>query len=263
MSCRDLRDRLAAYVDDELGVEAALEMEAHLGRCPACRAAVDRQRDFRRTLGTVYPRRRLPERARRQLLRRLRPPRRRPAVGILSLGVAATLAVLVGVWALGRTGLPAEVQAAIATHEAAERGAPALGLASSDLPAVNRWLRAEVPLAGEIGAGPAELRLAGAASLELGSDPAAWVLYRQGDEPVSLFVLPRRTWPHVGQAIHHRGIEFRALDVGEHRVVAWNHDPVSYLLVFARDRRPAEACAACHGGSGAAAVAGFAVPGTS
>jgi anti-sigma factor RsiW len=262
MTCRDLRDRLAAYVDDELGVEAALEIEAHLGRCPACRAAVDRQRDFRRTVGMVYPRQRLPERARRRLLRQLRPGQW-PAVGTLSLGVAASLAVLVGVWALGRAGLPAEVQAAIATHTAAERGNPPLGLASSDLPAVNRWLREQVPLAGEIGVGPAELRLAGAASVQLATDPAAWVLYRQGDEPVSLFVLPQRTWPAVGRAIRHRGIEFRALDVGGHRVIAWNHDPVSYLLVFARDRRPAEACAACHGGSGAPAVAGFAVPGTS
>jgi anti-sigma factor RsiW len=263
MSCRELRDRLAAYVDDELGVEASLEIEAHLVRCPACRAAADRQRDFRRTFATVYPRQRLPERARRQLLRKLGPTRPWPSLGTLALGVAASLAVLVGVWALGRAGLPAEVQAAIARHAAAERRDPALDIASSDLPAVNRWLREEVPLAGGIGLGPAALRLAGAASVRLGTDPAAWVLYRQDDEPVSLFVLPRRTWPAVGEAIHHRGIEFRALDVGGHRVIAWNHDPVSYLLVFARDRRPAEACAACHGGPGAPAIAGFAVPGAS
>lgn len=263
MTCRELRDRLAAYADDELGVEAALEIEAHLVRCPACRSALDRQRDFRRTFGIVYPRQRMPERARRRLLRKLRPPRHWHGLGALSVALAASLAVVVGGWALRPRGLPAEVQAAIATHGAAERGEPALDLASSDLPAVNRWLREQLPRAVEIGVGPAELRLAGAASVQLGPDHAAWVLYRQGDEPVSLFVLPRRTWPAVGRAIHHRGIEFRALEVGRHRVIAWNHDPVSYLLVSTRDRRPAEACAACHVGPEAPAIAGFAVPGES
>ncbi|MCW5889241.1 MAG: zf-HC2 domain-containing protein [bacterium] len=258
MTCREVRDRIAAWADDELGVEAALDVEAHLERCPTCQAAAERQRDFRTTVGALYPRPRMPETSRRALLRQLRPPRRAPRIAATAL--AASLAAVAAMWALRTPGLPAEVHAAVAMHEVAEHGLPPLGVTSSALPAVNRWLRDELPFAGEIAPGPASLRLAGAAAVRVGGARAAWVLYRDGAEPVSLFVLPPREWPAVGEAVHHRGIEFRTLEVGGHRVIAWNHDPVSYLLVSSIHRRPAEACAVCHVGPEAPAVAGFAMP---
>jgi hypothetical protein len=135
-----------------------------------------------------------------------------------------------------------------------------LDVSSSDLPAVNRWLRDELPFAGQVAPGPDAFRLRGAASVALGSSPAAWVLYEHGDGPVSLFVLPPRPLPAVGRSRTQKGIEFRTLEVGDHRVTAWNHDPVSYLLVSDRDRPPAEACAVCHAGPEAPALAGFAAP---
>ena len=51
------------------------------------------------------------------------------------------------------------------------------------------------------------------------------VQYLHDNAPVSLFVLPPRFWPAVGREIRHRGIEFRALEVGGRRVIAWNHAP--------------------------------------
>lgn len=256
MTCRDVRDRIAAWADDELGVESALDVELHLERCPGCQAAAERQRDFRATVGALYPRPRMPEASRRALLAQLRPRRR--GLRIVATALAASLAAVVALWALRAPGLPAEVHAAVAMHEVAEHGPPPLGITTSELAAMNRWLHDELPFAGAIAPGPASLRLAGAASVRVGDARAAWVLYRQGEDPVSLFVLPPREWPAVGEAVHHRGIEFRTLEVGGHRVIAWNHDPVSYLLVSAQDRRPAEACAVCHVGPEAPAVADFA-----
>lgn len=258
MTCRDARDRIAAWADDELGVEGALGVEQHLERCASCRAAAERQREFRTTVAALHPRPRMPDASRRALLRQLRPPRRWPR--IVATALAASFAAVAALWALRAPGVPAEVHAAVAMHEVAEHAAPSLGVRSSDLPAVNRWLRDELPFAGEIAPGPAALQLAGAASVRIGDERAAWVLYRDGAEPVSLFVLPPRAWPAVGESVDHRGIEFRTLEVGGHRVIAWNHDPVSYLLVSAIDRRPAEACAVCHVGPEAPAVAGFATP---
>jgi anti-sigma factor RsiW len=254
--CRPMRERLAAYADDELGVEAAIEIEAHLERCTACRDAVQRQRDLHAAVGALYPRPRLPDPVRRTVLRRLRPRRPWRQVTIMSAALAAS--VVLAVWTAQLPGVPGDVNAAVALHRTAERGTARLDLASADLPAVNRWLRDELPFAGEVAPGPDAFRLRGAASVALDAAPAAWVLYQHGDAPVSLFVLPPRPLPAVGRSRTHKGIDFRTVEVGDHRVTAWNHDPVSYLLVSARDRPPAEACAVCHAGPEAPALAGFA-----
>src|SRR4029453_8434877 len=56
MSCREMRDRVQAYADDELGLEGVLDVQAHLERCAACRETFQRQRTFRRTVAALYPR---------------------------------------------------------------------------------------------------------------------------------------------------------------------------------------------------------------
>jgi anti-sigma factor RsiW len=150
------------------------------------------------------------------------------------------------------------VGAALAAHAGAERGTPALDVASSSAAQVSRWLADELAGVPPIGAEvPPGFRLEGAATVTLPAERAGWVLYRRGAEPVSLFVLPPRTWPAFGRGIRQHGMEFRALDVGRHRVIAWSHPPVSYLLVSARDRSPSEACAVCHAGPDAPALEGF------
>lgn len=258
MICRDVRERAAAWIDDELGPDSALDLQLHLERCEPCRALVERQRRFGAALASLHPRPAMPEASRRALFRRLGSGRRRR--GLLALAVAAGLAAVVVPGVRRGPGLPAEVEAAVAVQAAAERDRPPLAVVSGELPAVNRWLRDELPFAGTIAPGIASLRLEGASAVDLGDARAAWVLYRRGNEPVSLFVLPPRRWPDVGRVVVHRGVEFRTMDVGGHRVVAWSHDPVSYLLVSSTDRPAAEACAVCHVGRDAPAIAGFRTP---
>ena len=53
--CHALRLWIAAYVDDELGVDAAIEVERHLDACAARRRAVGRQRHLMRGLRELYP----------------------------------------------------------------------------------------------------------------------------------------------------------------------------------------------------------------
>jgi anti-sigma factor RsiW len=262
MTCRDVRDRLHPYVDDELGVEAALDIEQHLERCPACRAAVERQRRFRQTVATLHPSAQAPEALRRAIRspHGAQPMRSRRLAAVAAL--AASVLAIAGTWAMRayRTDAPpAEIAAALRLHETAEHGAARPVFASSDLDAVNAWLAREVPFVPALPAAlPETFRLAGASTIWLGGEEAAWVQYLRDDAPVSLFVLPPRFWPAVGREIRHRGIEFRALEVDGRRVIAWNHAPVSYLLVSAADRPGEEACGVCHASRAAPAVAGFA-----
>ena len=55
--CDDIRGRIPLYVDHELSGAAALELEAHLSDCPACRLAYDNLRavvDAVRVAGPLY-----------------------------------------------------------------------------------------------------------------------------------------------------------------------------------------------------------------
>jgi anti-sigma factor RsiW len=248
-----MRDRVQAYADDELGLEGVLDVEAHLERCPACRAAFERQRALRRTVAALYPRDEPPPelaRAIRASLRGNRWPAATRMTAVAALAVVLALVTLLP----GRSGqaMPPEVRAALGLHRAAQDGGLSLGLVSRDVGDVNLWLRHELPFFTDVP--EAETRgfaLRGAAAVELSGTRAGYVLYEQaGARPISLFVLPRREWPAMGRAIHSGDVEFRWMEEGADRVVAWSHDPVSYLLVSDAARDPSEACGVCHSQAG-------------
>ena len=248
MSCRAMRERVQAYADDELTVEGAIEVEAHLERCASCRDDFERQRSLRRAVAELCPPEPPPADLERRVTAGLRAPRAaRPVV--LSLLTAAALAIVL-VWTIGprsQRSVPPEIWAALGVHRAAARGTLPPGLASSDVPEVNRWLRGAMPLFPDVP--EAESRgftVRGAAIVKLGGERAAYVLYQAGTRPISLFVLPHRDWPPMGRAARSGDMEFRSLELGGERVVAWSHDPVSYLLVSDATRAPAEACGVCH-----------------
>ena len=44
MTCQEARQLLHAYLDDELDLSTALQLEAHLTDCPACRNELDAAR---------------------------------------------------------------------------------------------------------------------------------------------------------------------------------------------------------------------------
>jgi len=247
-----MRDRVQAYADDELGLEGVLEVEAHLERCQACREAFDRQRAFRRTVATLYPCHEPPAELAQAVRATLRGPRWSGLTRVSTVAVAVVALGLVAMRA-GRSeqSMPPEVRAALSFHRAAENGALSLGLTSHNVDDVNRWLRREVPFFTDVP--EAETRgfaVRGAAAVELSGTRAGYVLYGADARPISLFVLPRRDWPAMGRVVRSGNVEFRWIEAGDDRVVAWSHDPVSYLLVSDAARDPSEACGVCHTNAG-------------
>jgi len=202
MNCRAMRDRVQAYADDELGVEGAIEVEAHLAGCSACRDAFERQRAFRNMVGALYPRQARPDLERR-IAAGLWPPSRRWPLLASGIAAAALVAALVGLLTRGsEAALPAEVRAALEVHRAAAHGGAPLGLASHDAGEINRWLHREVPFFADLpSAETSGFALHGAGTVELAGTRAAYVLYDGTSGPVSLFVLPRHAWPAMGRQL--------------------------------------------------------------
>jgi anti-sigma factor RsiW len=254
MSCRAMRERVQAYSDGELGVEGAIEVEAHLAGCSACRDAFESQRAFRHMVGALYPQEAPPDLERR-IAAALRPPSRRWPLLASGIAAAALVAGLVGLLTRGsEAALPSEVRAALEVHRTAEHGGAPLGLASHDAGEINRWLRREAPFFADLPSPQTSgFVLHGAGMVELAGTRAAYVLYDGTSGPVSLFVLPRHAWPAMGRPLRSGTVEFRWIEAGGHRVLAWTHDPVSYLLVSDAALAPSQTCAVCHTGTGGAA----------
>ena len=271
-ACSALRLQLAAYVDDELGVDAAIEIERHLAECRGCRREMVRQRQLQRALRALHPIAAPPagleERARAALIGA--PPRRTGAV----IAVAAAIAVAAGAALAmrvqnGRRDAPAAaaalgappaavVAAADAHRRLAADGGDALELATADVDAVNRWLVRRLPFAATLPTPDADdVLVEGASVVQLAERPAGLVRYHVRGREVSLFLLPRPVWDAAEPAIRVRNVEFRVFRRDGLELVGWSHAPLSYLLVADGGLGAGDACATCHGGGERAAIQEF------
>ena len=271
-ACASMRLQLAAYVDDELGVDAAIEVERHVARCGGCRREMARQRQLKRALRALHPIAASPagleERARAALLSRA------PTTARVAGAIAAALLIAVaGAWLATRergagsarplataavTAPSAAVSAAAALHRRVASGDAGVDLASSDVAEVNRWLLRRLPFDAAItDPGSASVAVEGAALVRLGDRPAGLVRYRVRDHDVSLFLLPRPVWDADSPAIRVRNVEFRVFRQNGLDLVGWSHAPLSYLLVSEDGLSTGDACLTCHAGNERASIADF------
>ena len=256
MTCDATQQRLPAYGDNELSVETALEVEQHLRGCLQCRARLEQQHRFAHAVGQLYPRAALPPGLEERIRRRLRPTPRRSWMTTLALA-ASLLLGLAMLWSLTRRGAPtapAPVVAAAQVHRSALAHASTLAMQSSDTAAVNAWLRTALPF--EVGEPlrrvTAGLSLQGAAVLDLAGERVGYVQYRRGEHVISLFLLRPREWPADVELVRVRNMDFHLYSVDGAKLIAWNHLPLSYILISdlaGLSTRGAPACAICHGGA--------------
>ena len=287
-TCRALRLQLAAFADDELGVDAALEVERHLGECSACRRVVARQRHLANALRDLHPADPAPAGLESRLRFALFGPtavRRSAAVGALVIAIAAgaygwrQLDALPDLFqdALRARGHDArsmrgdpmradalaadpapDVAAAAALHRQVDDGALPLELTSADVPVVNAWLRTRLPFAGTIGdPGSDAITLAGATPVMLGAHPAALVRYRRAGRTISLFLLHEPVWNEGAAPVRVGTVDFRIFQRRGLDLIGWSHASVSYLLVSEDGLTTGDACATCHGSEARGAIAEF------
>lgn len=243
--CSALRLRVAAYADDELGVEGAADVEEHLARCLGCREELERLRVqsglLRDLRASDAPPPGFEERIHIALFGRARRvvPAAVAAV-VLAVVVAAYFSIVVG-------GSADAVAAAARIHRRADAGEVPLAVRSANAREVNAWLRRKLPFPAAISASrPPEIALEGAAAVRLHGERVGLVRYRIGGSAVSLFLLPRPEWTG-GRLARFRGIDFRIFDASGLSLIAWSHPPLSYVLVSDGGALAGTACGVCHG----------------
>jgi anti-sigma factor RsiW len=260
MECDACRRLLPPYGDNELSVESALEVERHVHTCPGCRAALERQRTFSQTVGQLYLRAPLPSGLEERIRRAVRAP---PGAPIWRHGLAraAALLLVLGAVRLLRhpqaSDAPASVMAAADIHRSARQHALPLAIHSADAAAVNAWLAHA--LAFPINAAVQQttaMTLEGAAVVELAGQRVGYVQYQRNGEPISLLLLPPRAWPETGRRMRVRAVDFHLYTIDGFKLIAWNHPPLSYVLVSDLGGEGGQACAVCHRSMGDTASIG-------
>jgi anti-sigma factor RsiW len=283
VGCHELRLQRAAYADNELGVDAAIAVERHLDDCSACRRAVARQRHLSRALRELHSKDEVPAGLDARLRFALFGPTsvRRVAVAGALVAVCAGLAGYLawrgdtpafrttpahdaspGLDPLRSDALVADpapaVVAAAALHREVDAGARGLELTTTDVAAVNAWLRTRLPFAATIGnPGSGAMRVSGASRVVLGAHPAALVRYRMHERSISLFVIAEPVWSNEASPVRVGNVDFRIFQRRGLDLIGWSHASISYLLVSEDGLTTGDACTACHGNEARGAIAEF------
>ncbi|MGE5048423.1 MAG: anti-sigma factor family protein [Deltaproteobacteria bacterium] len=200
MTCIDTRRLLDAWVDNELDLRGAVEVEAHLGQCADCAAQERSLRELQHFARANLTRHEMPAGLEARLQAALRteagaaaPRARVPrftrwAAPLLAASVAAVAAVGLlrpGPGHLAESVVDAHVRSLLASH--------LTDVASSDQHTVKPWFQGKVDYAVPATDFAAEgFPLAGGRLDYLEETQAAALVYRRGQHVINLFIWPQK-----------------------------------------------------------------------
>jgi anti-sigma factor RsiW len=222
-----LGDALHAYVDNELNVERALEVRAHLASCPRCRQDFERLRVLRdvlqRTLKPAEPSAAFLRKL-RQSVRKANPEpwsRRAARLGWVAAPLAAAALVVVF---FASTRPPADFTGeVVAAHLRSLQANHLTDVASTDRHTVKPWFEGKVPFSFPV----RDFReqgfvLEGGRLDYVGGQAVAALVYRAGRHAINAFV-----WPAMGQKESRPRADMR----NGIQSLTWVSDGMSWWLV--------------------------------
>ncbi len=232
MTCGFSLERVHAFVDGELAVEAALDAERHVLSCPSCAAEMRRARalgDALRGGGlAAAPPDTLESRIRLAIARDARASRRR-APGWLAVAAALVLGAALGFLAgPGRAPSAAGDAALVAAHARALAEGPLVQVEASDRHVVKPWFADKIDFSPKVRDFGAEgFPLAGGRIDRVAGRKVAVLTYRHGRHVVDLFVEPASA-PSPDVSVRRvRGL----------LVAAWTEGDLSYAAVSDMEER--------------------------
>ncbi|PYM17215.1 MAG: hypothetical protein DMD81_09910 [Candidatus Rokuibacteriota bacterium] len=246
MNCVEVRARLHPYVDGELTVSEAAEIDGHCVECRPCADLVSAEREFRRLLRR-QPREAAAPELRGRIVRRIRREaivskrRRWLPVPVVAVAAAIVAAVL---WP-ARTPPPLIVDLVDKHLAYAQIERPA-EVVSSDSRELTEWfqsragLRVTVPDYSRSG-----IQLIGGRLAEAREHQAAYLLYEKGRTLLSVFMVPASATdvPLPGRRVAYRGHDYVGYERKGVRTVSWTDGKAVYGLVSMLDYNALLECA--------------------
>ena len=225
MQCDEVRPRLEAYIDGELGERDREQLHDHLADCPECGAEAAALQRLRDGIRQAAPSHRAPEAFRSQIRSALRQQaatsarRVRPAPGWLAYAASLLLAVALGsggtLLITGERQQAAIANELIDSHLRSLLGNHLTDVASSDQHTVKPWFagRSDVsPPAVDLAASGFPL-VGGRLDLIAGK-PVPALVYRRREHVINVFVLPASR-SELGPTLTRRGYSLRHWKEGD------------------------------------------------
>jgi anti-sigma factor RsiW len=221
MTCSEVRPFLGAFVDNELELRQALEIEAHVRTCASCRAEEAELRALseaaRAHLSRFLPAPALEARVRAALGS---PPARRRAAWAWGAAAAAAAAALLLFFLARPAARSGDELAVIDAHSRALLAQHLTDVESSDQHTVKPWFQGKLPYGVPAASFPdAGFPLIGGRLDVLAGRPVAVLVYRRRNHTIDAFVWPEAE-PRAVEASRERG----------YALLSWGQDGLGWWL---------------------------------
>jgi anti-sigma factor RsiW len=226
MSHQEIQERIHPYVDGELDVVNAREVELHLSACEECRGLEQRIRALTEALTRSAPAYRAPARLRKNVRAALRletKPARQTSWLVFATGAACALLLFVfALFQTTRASRNAIADEVVANHVRSLLAAHLVDVASSNQHTVKPWFDGKIDFAPEVrdlaGNG---FPLVGGRLDYLNGRTVAALVYERNKHPINLFIVPATS----------RGSEFSSLTRRGYNLIHWTRGEMDYWAV--------------------------------
>jgi anti-sigma factor RsiW len=238
MDHQTIKQLLPAYVDDELGLAEALDVERHIAQCPECERDCMEQRSVRQLLkrhaGYAHAPAYLAERISKALPPNTAPPasatRQRASWFSMGLALASLcMAALGGGYLLGQSSVAQPVaEELVSSHIRSLQLDHLLDVASSDRHTVKPWFNGKLDFSPPVvDLAPQGFPLAGGRLDALDGHPVAVLVFHRDRHPINLYV-----WPATGPDAPPRMEQERG-----YHLLQWTEGKMHYWVIsdLARD----------------------------
>jgi anti-sigma factor RsiW len=224
---QEIRERIHPYVDGELDIVNARELELHLRACEECRGLEQRIRALSDALIQSAPAHRAPARLRKNVRAALRnevKPARQTWWLVFAAGTACALLLLVfAISQTTRASRDAIADEVVANHVRSLLAAHLVDVASSNQHTVKPWFDGKVDFAPEVRDLAANgFPLVGGRLDYLNGKTVVALVYERNKHPINLFIVPAST---------NHSSELSALTRRGYNLIHWTRGEMDYWAV--------------------------------